>query len=188
MASAPGPTSGSPAPAERERRPSAGRPPAFPCLRCGLGWDGLGCELESSVRGCPCPESRCCSGTDPSQRIGRRRQDAEAEAIWLAQSASSERRPAGTDPPRRIGRRSERPATGHGQPRTVPSRSAIDLRRQVVPHRAPQGHPREELHRQLFGDLRRCLQPARRRGLDRIGLSQQEPGQLLVGERQVAAA
>ena len=82
-------------------------------------------ESESSVRGCPCPESRRCSGTDPSQRIGRRRQDAGA------QSASSERRAAGTDPPRRIGRRSERPATGRGQPRTVAPTAACRVRRRV---------------------------------------------------------
>ena len=48
---------------------------------------GPSAARRCSVRGCPCPESRRCSGTDPSQRIGRRRQDAEA------QSASSERRP-----------------------------------------------------------------------------------------------
>ena len=54
-----------------------------PGFRPGL----LDSRSAPSVRGCPCPESRRCSGTDPSQRIGRRRQDAGAK------SASSERRP-----------------------------------------------------------------------------------------------
>jgi hypothetical protein len=55
---------------------------ANPRLSVGLLWNS-----DLSVRGGPYPESRRCSGTDPSQRIGRRRQDAGA------QSASSERRP-----------------------------------------------------------------------------------------------
>jgi hypothetical protein len=37
-------------------------------------------ERDGSVRGCPCPESRRWPGTDPSQRIGQRRQDAESAA------------------------------------------------------------------------------------------------------------
>ena len=83
------------------RSPCAQQPRGKPRLpRMGGGW----CRLPSaeSVRGCPCPESRRCWPAQPW--MAERRQHRESGAQdW----------------------RSDRPATGHGQPRASVSRRAL---------------------------------------------------------------
>ena len=58
---------------------------------------------------------------------------------------------------------------------------AYDSGRKVVPHRAPERRPGEELSRELLRHLRRRLHAAGGHCLDGIALAKQQPGKINIG-------